>query len=113
VTKRNRESTAAKGKAPIPDVLHQSIGLNDERRWEKYYPNNNKRARHLVMSHRDELIGRGALVRVGKELVVILPAYLRWLTDQGPRVAGYSIAPNAPEHAPKRFGRDSAAAAGQ
>jgi hypothetical protein len=56
------------------------------------FPNNTKRARHLVNAHRDALIAEGALSRPGREIVVLGDAYGRWLTKQAARVSGLGVA---------------------
>jgi hypothetical protein len=59
------------------------------------YPNKPSRARYTIRAHRDELVRAGALVRVGRDLVVIGPSYAAWLHKHGAQVCGYKIAPNA------------------
>lgn len=58
------------------------------------YPHRPNRARYLVNSQRDSLMAAGALVRVGRELVVLGDRYTRWLERQASRVPGFEIAPN-------------------
>jgi hypothetical protein len=58
------------------------------------YPNQPNRARYLVNTHRTELMAAGALVRVGRELVVMGTRYARWLERQASRVPDFEIAPN-------------------
>lgn len=53
------------------------------------YPHGEGRARWLLRAHRDELMTAGALVRVGRELVVIGDRYTRWLHAQASNVPGY------------------------
>jgi hypothetical protein len=59
------------------------------------YPHRPNRARYLISTHRDELMAVGALVRVGRELVVLGTRYTRWLERQASRVPDFEIAPNA------------------
>lgn len=58
------------------------------------YPHEAKRARYLVRTRRNELMAAGALVRVGRELVVLGDRYSRWLERQASRVPDFEIAPN-------------------
>jgi hypothetical protein len=55
------------------------------------YPNAANRARYLVSKHRNDLLIAGALSRVGRELVVIGPRYLRWLESQAARVPDFEF----------------------
>lgn len=89
-------------KVPAANVRPVSWSLNE---WPKdVFPNRPSSARQLVAAHRDALLAEGALVRPGREIVVLSEGYDRWLRKQAARVIGYEIAPNNPEHAPKRFG---------
>ena len=58
------------------------------------YPNDSKKARHLVRSHKNELLREGALVRVGRELVAIGAPYSKWLQKKASRVPGYECPAN-------------------
>lgn len=58
------------------------------------YPGSVGRARYLVRVHRQDLLVEGALVRVGRDLVVIGARYSRWLEKKASMVADYEIAPN-------------------
>ena len=58
------------------------------------YPNRPTKGRYIVRAHRTELIAAGALVRVGRDLVVMGHGYCTWLAKQGARVEGFEIAPN-------------------
>lgn len=66
------------------------------------YPNLPNRGRYLVNAHKTDLMAAGALVRVGRELVVMGTRYARWLERQAVNVPDFEIAPNRE--------RDSAAA---
>ena len=95
----------AKPRLPITPVPHSWTFAT----WPKdIYPNEGSRGRHVCRAHRNELIGEGALTRVGKELVVLGAGYIRWLAKQAPRVLDFEIPCNKPEHAPKRAGRHRA-----
>lgn len=59
------------------------------------YPHNASKGRYIVRAHRDDLLKAGALVRIGRDLVVLGAAYSRWLESQADRVNGFTIAPNA------------------
>jgi hypothetical protein len=58
------------------------------------YPHDADKARYLIRSNRDSLTTAGALVRVGRNLVVMGASYSSWLQRQGARVANFDIAPN-------------------
>lgn len=72
----------------------------DSRSWslsdwpENVFPHTTARAKYLVRAQRDSLILAGALVRVGRELVVMDRPYARWLQRQGSRVPGFVCAAN-------------------
>lgn len=63
------------------------------------YPNQANRARYLINTHKTDLMAAGALVRVGRELVVMGQRYTRWLERQAARVPDFEIAPNRPQDA--------------
>ena len=58
------------------------------------YPNKPERGRYVSRAHRDELIREGALVRVGRELVIIGEKYHRWLQKRAAHVPGYECPAN-------------------
>jgi hypothetical protein len=58
------------------------------------YPNSSRKARYLARSKRDELISAGALVRIGRELVIIGEPYVRWMQKKGASVPGYECPAN-------------------
>jgi hypothetical protein len=57
-------------------------------------PNQQSKAKHLVRTHRDELIACGALCRVGRNLTILGEGYATFLARKLGRVDGYEIAPN-------------------
>lgn len=61
------------------------------------FPNSATRGRYLVRVHRADLLNAGALVRVGRELVIIGQPYDRWLRSKAENVANYEIPPNREE----------------
>ena len=63
------------------------------------YPNDSGKARYSVRAHRDELTAAGALVRVGRELVIIGAPYVRWMQKKGAAVHGYECGANKSEAA--------------
>lgn len=63
------------------------------------YPGQSNRAKYLINTHRNDLMAAGALVRVGRELVVLGARYTRWLERQAARVPDFEIAPNRPQDA--------------
>ena len=55
-------------RTPIPTVPHSWAVAH----WpDSVYPNNASRGRHLVRSNQTALVAAGALVRIGRELVVL------------------------------------------
>jgi hypothetical protein len=66
------------------------------------FPGTADSGRHLCQEKRDALVKAGALVRVGRELVVLGAGYMKWLKSQSKRVDDFKIAPNSAEHAAKR-----------
>ena len=58
------------------------------------YPNSPDKARYLVRANRDSLLRDGALVRVGRELVIIGDRYVRWMQKKGSAVPGYECPAN-------------------
>jgi hypothetical protein len=83
--RKDREPASA---ATLPHSWPSSRWLPD------VYPNTTEKARYLIRTHKRELIECGALVRIGRELVVIGAAYAKWLNRHGVQVPGYEIAPN-------------------
>ncbi len=73
------------------------------------WPHTSQRADYVCRAYRNELVAAGALVRVGKELIVRLEAYDRWLAKRARMVADYDVPANRDEHAAKRFGRANSA----
>ena len=58
------------------------------------YPNSSRRARYLVRANRDSLTSVGALVRIGRELVIIGEPYVRWMQKKVAAVPGYECPAN-------------------
>lgn len=61
---------------------------------EEIYPGEPGKARYLVRAHRDELLQAGALVRVGRELVILGDRYQAWLARKAAAVPGFECAAN-------------------
>ena len=77
---------------PVPVVPH-SWSIAD---WpSSVYPNDPKRGRYLVREHKAELLASGALVRVGRELVIMGARYSKFLERQASRVPDFECAANA------------------
>ena len=77
---------------PVPAVPH-SWSIAD---WpSSVYPNDPKRGRYLVREHKAELLASGALVRVGRELVIMGARYSKFLERQASRVPDFECAANA------------------
>jgi hypothetical protein len=83
----------AMGKQATVAKYPQSWSIED---WPQgVYPRSSKeddedaihKIRWLVRSQRDELMKAGALVRVGRQLVILGPAYCGWLAKQSSHAA--------------------------
>jgi hypothetical protein len=57
-------------------------------------PNRPNAGKHLVRTHRAELIECGALCRVGRNLTIIGEGFAVFMARKMGRVSGYAIAPN-------------------
>jgi hypothetical protein len=63
--------------------------MSSKRTWavkdwpEEVYPNSESRARYLIKRYRRQLIVNGALIRVGKLLVISGSSYMKWLRSMG------------------------------
>lgn len=73
---------------PIP----HSWGLDNWPEW--VYPNSPEKARYLVREQRAALVKAKALVRIGRNLVILGKQYEQWLQKQGDKVVGFEIAAN-------------------
>jgi hypothetical protein len=58
------------------------------------YPGSYSKGRRLLRLNQIDLIRAGALARVGRELVVFVEPYTKWLQKQGAAVAGYECPAN-------------------
>ena len=58
------------------------------------WPGDSARGRYVVRANKDELVAAGALVRVGRDLVIVGQNYASWLSKQSGRVHDFAIAPN-------------------
>ncbi len=75
----------------LPSIPH-SWPLDE---WPSHvYPCKSSKAKYVTRAHRDELVAAGALVRVGRDLVVMGAPYSAWLAKQGSRVNGFELAMN-------------------
>jgi hypothetical protein len=61
------------------------------------YPNDARKGHYLVREHAPGLLQAGALVRIGRERVIIGEPYAKWLARKATRVPGYQIACNRGE----------------
>lgn len=103
-----------KKQASPPGVAFASVSPREwTERASHIWPHTSKRADYICRAYRDELVAAGALVRVGRELVIRLEAYDRWLAKRARMVADYDVPANRDEHAAKRFGRASGADQGR
>jgi hypothetical protein len=71
---------------------------------EGVYPHDPASARHLVQSNRDKLVEAGALIRYGRELVIIGVPFVNWLRTFTAGVKDIAMPCNAPEAKAKRNG---------
>jgi hypothetical protein len=55
------------------------------------FPNKQNAAKHLLRTHRSELLACGALIRIGRDLVVLGEGYAQFLARKAKRVEGYNI----------------------
>jgi hypothetical protein len=74
---------------------------------EEVFPHDPASARHLVQSNRDALVEAGALIRYGRELVVIGVPYINWLRTHTAGVRDIEMPCNAPEVRAKRNGKEA------
>lgn len=82
----------SKPRTPAAQAAPHSWSIPD---WPaSVYPGKSDRARYLVRSNRNSLRDAGALVRVGRDLVIIGVHYSRWLDQHASRVENFQIAPN-------------------
>lgn len=58
------------------------------------YPGSPEKGRYMVRAQRDALVREGALVRVGRELVIIGDRYARFLQKGAGRVAEFECPAN-------------------
>jgi hypothetical protein len=65
------------------------------------FPGNLSRARQLVRYHRDSLIASGALVRIGRKIVLLGAAYHARLAAQASRVENFQMPLNDETHRAK------------
>jgi hypothetical protein len=77
------------------------------------FPGDARRGRSVLRQYQSDLLKAGAVTRIGKHLVIFGAGYEKFLKSQAHRVTQFSVAPNAPEHAHKRFGRDDSTATDQ
>ena len=78
----------ARKQAASPGIAFASVSPREwTERASHIWPHNSKRADYICRAYRDELVAAGALIRVGRELVVRLEAYDRWLLKRARLVA--------------------------
>jgi hypothetical protein len=58
------------------------------------FPHSPGKGRYLIRCNRTALVAAGALVRVGRDLVILGAPFSKWLQSQVGRVDGFQIAPN-------------------
>lgn len=73
--------------SPVPILPHSwSVASWPDGVW----PNDQRRAKWILRSFRDELIAAGALARGGKGLIVLGRGYTRWLERHAAYVREYT-----------------------
>jgi hypothetical protein len=81
------QKSAKRGTA-APDWPAHSWSID---RWPvTIFPNSPSRARYLLREHRRELLEKGAISRVGRQLVIVGDRYLRWLEAQKGRAREFN-----------------------
>ena len=65
------------------------------------FPGGTSKARQLVRYHREALVAAGALVRVGRKIVIMGGAYHGWLAGHAQRVADFHMPVNDEAHRDK------------
>jgi hypothetical protein len=84
-------------RAPIADIPPHSWPVSEwTERAGHVYPHTTEKGNYLARTHQNELLACSALVRVGRDRVIIGAAYAKWLASQGSKVAGYEVAANRP-----------------
>jgi len=79
--------TNLKRKSAPESGLPHSWAVNE---WpETVFPGSTGKARYMIRVHKMDLLQAGALVRVGRGLVVLGARYARWLELQAGCVPGY------------------------
>jgi hypothetical protein len=86
-------------KASIGDASLEQSRMNLDswavKQWPaNVFPGSASRGRRVVREHRNQLVQAGAVVRVGRELVVIGARYQKWLERQATNVPGFECAAN-------------------
>ena len=61
---------------------------------QSVFPNTPGKARGVVRAHQNDLLRAGALLRVGRAIVILGARYSAWLENQSVNVPGFDIAPN-------------------
>ena len=64
------------------------------------FPNDPSKGRHLVRSKRTELVAAGALVRVGRQLVILGGPYDIWMRKKAFEVLDFECPANRAKHPP-------------
>lgn len=79
---------------------HASFGVKSWDAHPDVYPGSARKGRRLVRLNQIALINAGALARVGRELVVFVEPYTRWLQSNGRNVVGFECPANRVRQAP-------------
>jgi hypothetical protein len=87
-------------RAPIADIPPHSWPVSEwSERAANVYPHDTPKANYLVRAHQTDLLACGALVRIGRDRVILGGPYAKWLASQASKVAGYEVAANRPRDA--------------
>jgi hypothetical protein len=78
--------------------MSRSVGTGASfgvKNWPHYiYPGSPTKGRRLVRLYKRELIDAGAVSRIGRELVVFVEPFNRWMQKRGRMVADYECPAN-------------------
>lgn len=95
-------------RSELERLEYQTISLSDhsatnQARIKPFWPHDVRKMKRLLLREQEDAVRHGVVVRVGKELILNVPAYLSWLATYSKHVIGYQITPNSPEHFAKKM----------
>ena len=93
----HRRSTHKMPRVPLAAIPPHSWPVSEwAERAPHVFPHTTEKGSYLVRTHQTELVNCGALVRIGRDRVVIGAPYAKWLASQSSKVAGYEVPANRP-----------------